>query len=110
MENSSFSSARRYFARIFVATSTSVRSSPWRMRASRSRSPMACIEAYSGGGGKGSTPRMRLPDPLRLGGKFDWPGTAQVVQLQIDLVPGQAARCAPEASVGVEPHLARYRA
>src|SRR5207237_6312045 len=47
-ENSSFSSARRYLARIFVAASTSVMSRPCRMRASRSLSPMGCIGAYSG--------------------------------------------------------------
>src|SRR3978361_1515716 len=39
--NSSFSSARRYFARIFVADSTSAMSIFWRMRASRSLSPIA---------------------------------------------------------------------
>src|SRR5437763_8639102 len=46
--NSSFSSARRYFARILVAASTSVMSRPCRMRASRSLSPMGCIGVYSG--------------------------------------------------------------
>src|SRR5437764_978778 len=46
--NSSFSSARRYFARIFVAVSTSAMSIFWRMRASRSLSPIACTAAYSG--------------------------------------------------------------
>src|SRR3954468_3675729 len=46
--NSSFSSARRYLARIFVAASTSAMSIFWRMRASRNLSPMDCTAAHSG--------------------------------------------------------------
>ena len=45
IENSSFSSARRYFARIFVRASTSAMSRRWRIRASRSVSPMLGIGA-----------------------------------------------------------------
>ena len=41
--HSSFSSARRYFARIFVSDSTSEMSMRWRMRASRRVAPMSAI-------------------------------------------------------------------
>ncbi len=41
ISKSSSSSARTYFARTFVASSTSVKSSPWRVRASRRLFPIS---------------------------------------------------------------------
>ena len=46
--HSSFSSARRYFARILVAASTSVMSMRLRMRVSRSWSPISGMAAPYG--------------------------------------------------------------
>ena len=69
--HSSFSSARRYFARIFVRASISETSRWARMRASRSMAPMSGISrlgysvsstARTGTGSRGS-------GPLRAGGR-----------------------------------------
>src|SRR5215217_4546590 len=65
--NSSFSSARRYLARIFVADSTSAMSIFWRMRASRSRSPIATAPIQSDGGAR---PRA-VAAPVLLGAGAD---------------------------------------
>src|SRR3954468_8803716 len=75
-ENSSFSSARRYFARILVADSTSAMSIFWRMRASRRRSPIATAPILADGrsavgrGADGLVERRQHARQIRLGDQY----------------------------------------